>query len=74
MNFMTCANCYWRDSFTGFCSFRNSSPTPFYWCPAWYDSIWISMLFSECNELEYEYDEYECDEYEKFLEKLVENT
>lgn len=63
MDYMICANCYWRDSFTGFCGFRNSSPTPFYWCPAWYDSIWISMLFSI---------EDEDGDYKKFLEELME--
>lgn len=64
MDFMTCANCYYRNPFTGICRFRNTFPTPFYWCPAWYDSIWMSMLFSV--------EEDENDNYEKFLEKLIE--
>lgn len=64
MDYMICANCCFRDPFTYYCKFRNTSPTPFYWCPAWYDFTWISMLFST--------EEDENDNYEKFLEELME--
>lgn len=71
MDYKVCANCHWSDPFTGFCRWRNCKPAPFGWCPAWNNSFWISMLFSDENDDNYEDDEYEC-EYEKFLEKLME--
>lgn len=71
MDYRVCANCRFRDPFTCFCKLRHCSLTPFGWCPAWKDSIWISILFSDENECEYE---YECDTYEKFLEKLMKTS
>ena len=61
MDYRVCANCRWRDSFTGFCRWRNRLPTPLYWCPAWSKLTWVNMLFSA-----------NLDEYEKFLEELME--
>lgn len=63
MDHRICVNCRWRDSFTCFCRWRNTHPTPFYWCPAWYPTGWVSLLFSI---------EDEDGDYEKFLEELME--